>query len=322
MELSWRSMQQALVWSLVIIIIPMVAFPARFGTDLTMMSMANFLFEMVFYGVVLYFFNRRSNLFQLIKGAGICFIYRTIVGACVGLLVSLLYSMDLTISLTLGVSGYLPAILLQAAAAPFIMRPLLKLSVRRRRPVKPVEPRMPTENDSGVTTIAISKSQPIGQQEDQRFGPDKVVDEFERHTSLQSGTVNNGFERAVRYIAEHGSVYLAAVVDYEGLLMAGFTRGSDAIAEDWAPFALLFHQNNKALTSRVAWNEPEQIDILMSDQRLIVAKTHNIYLMVVAERNSDDVLNIRFNQALDMIGKYVAERYSEKLFVKAEKQYV
>jgi hypothetical protein len=115
---------------------------------------------------------------------------------------------------------------------------------------------------------------------------------------------------------------LAAAVDSEGLLLSGFTRGSEASAEDWAPFALLFLQNSKSLTDRVAWNEPEKIDILMSDQRLIIAKTSDIYLMVVAERAGDEVLNIRFNQALDMVGKYIAERYSEKLFVKAEKQYV
>jgi hypothetical protein len=44
--------------------------------------------------------------------------------------------------------------------------------------------------------------------------------------------------------------------------------------------------------------------------------------MVVSERATDDVLNIRINQGLEMIRRYVAERYSEKLIGNSEKAYV
>ena len=54
----------------------------------------------------------------------------------------------------------------------------------------------------------------------------------------------------------------------------------------------------------------------------MVAREESFSLMVIAERQIDDFLNIRINQALEIIGKYVAERYSRKLFVNVERTYV
>jgi len=43
---------------------------------------------------------------------------------------------------------------------------------------------------------------------------------------------------------------------------------------------------------------------------------------VISERQSDDVLGIRINQALEMIRKFVDERYSDKLNLNAESIHV
>jgi predicted regulator of Ras-like GTPase activity (Roadblock/LC7/MglB family) len=128
----------------------------------------------------------------------------------------------------------------------------------------------------------------------------------------------NGFERAVRYIGEHGSVDLAAVVDDEGLVMANFVRGQFD-AERWAPLSLVFLQNNEQVLRKGQLETPEKLDIILKEKRVIVARDGSFSLMVISERQSDDVLSIRINQGLEMISRYVAERYGDRLHKNLER---
>ncbi|MDH4157422.1 MAG: hypothetical protein OEW00_09135, partial [candidate division Zixibacteria bacterium] len=100
-----------------------------------------------------------------------------------------------------------------------------------------------------------------------------------------------------------------------------FTRGG-TVAEDLAPLALVFAQQNRDVLDRARLGAPEKIDVSVRDKRVVIASEERVSLMVVAERQADDVLNIRINQALEIIRKYMAERYSQKLFADAERSYV
>lgn len=330
MEFSHKNTQKILLWSLAAALLPMLVFPSRFGTELSSTSLNSILFELVYYGTVLFFLNRSTSLAHLIQGAGVCFVYRLVIGAVFGIASSLFYSMSFSVSMSLGLSSYLPGVIFHAAVTPFILMPILRdQSVPARKPVSSnPEPKVKASTDSnissGTTTIAFSKNMDNSAPRSKAVSPRSASESravsggFSSNESISTGNLS-GFEKAIRYLAEHGAIQLAAVVDAEGLLLAGYSR-SAAVAEDWAPFALIFYNNNRIVTERVNWPKLEKIDLLLSDQRVLVGKTEQSYLMAVAERNNDEVLNIRFNQALEMIEKYVAERYSEKLFAKPEKE--
>ena len=138
----------------------------------------------------------------------------------------------------------------------------------------------------------------------------------------QSAKTNeNGFQNAINYIGENGSVYMAALVDFEGLLLAGFKRGNYE-PEDIAPFALPLASRNADTYKRLNLTIPEKTDLMFEDKRMIIASEQHYTLIVISERTMDDVLNIRINQGLEMIRMYTAERYSEKLIGNAERIYV
>ena len=69
-------------------------------------------------------------------------------------------------------------------------------------------------------------------------------------------------------------------------------------------------------------NGLEKVDLMLKEKRLIVARPEGCYLMVVAERHDDDLLNIRINQALEMIGRFATERYGSKMNPNAERIHV
>jgi hypothetical protein len=67
---------------------------------------------------------------------------------------------------------------------------------------------------------------------------------------------------------------------------------------------------------------PQKIEYIFKEDKIIIAGEKSYCLFVVSERTADDIINIRINQGLEMIKKYVAERYSEKLIGNAESIYV
>jgi len=324
MEMNGRIARQILLFSLLVLIIPMILFPERLGTTLAKASLVYVLFELVYYGIVSFILNRHASLVQLAQAAGLCIVYRFALGAFLGVFIVIAYPMDLSVALTLSMSSYLPAILLQIAATPFILQPAVSSSLfeqRRPRHVVMDGPQTPPRTSTATASDARARRQ-------ESYSPDRTSSRLRQDSTGKQTTVAapafsdaNGFERATRYIGEDASVELAAVVDPEGLLLSHFVRG-DIDPESWAPFAVVLEHSNSAILKRFGFTSPDKVELIFREKKVAIASEEMFSLLIVSERTLDEVLHIRINQALDIIRKYVAERYSEKLVGNAEKQYV
>ena len=160
MNTNGRTSLRVLLLSLAGMLLPLIAFPARLGLELARPSLVNLLYEMVFYGLVVFLFYRRDTLLQLISGAAICLVYRLAIGSIFGLIISALYSMDLGISLSLGLSRYLPATLFHMAIAPFVLKPVIGQLLPNTQDATRSVPMRPEQNqptDSGLSYVAVSK---------------------------------------------------------------------------------------------------------------------------------------------------------------------
>ncbi|MCK4461892.1 MAG: hypothetical protein KAW46_08795, partial [candidate division Zixibacteria bacterium] len=76
MEISSRIARQSALYSLVLLIVPLVMFPEQFGASVLKPSLINIMYELVFYGLVIWMLCRRATLMQLVQAAGVCFVYR------------------------------------------------------------------------------------------------------------------------------------------------------------------------------------------------------------------------------------------------------
>ncbi|MBD3404084.1 hypothetical protein GF420_14425 [candidate division GN15 bacterium] len=329
MELTGRIARRIALLAVTALILPLAVFPEQFGMQLGRAALVYLFYEVVYYGFVAYLFHRRGSLIQLAQVAGMCLVFRLALGAVFGLIIAAMYGMHLSVSLALGLSSYLPVVVFHVAVTPFILKPIvdqiIKVSTRRRFVITPLtddepeagppsagQPQVPVSNDnraSGTETPMYESHRP------EATGP-------QRSTSAPAISADtNGFERAVRYIGEHGSVYLAAIIDSEGLLMANFYRG-EYEPDDWAPLALLFYESNQRVLARNGLTNPDRVDLRLDDRRVVTARQNEYSLMVVADRQSDDVLNIRISQGLEIIAKYVTERYASMQDGNAERTYV
>lgn len=337
MELTSRISRQVALLSMVLVIVPVIVFPERFGTDLARASLITVLYEIVFYGLVLWLFYRRTNLIQLVQAGAVCLVYRLALGALFGLLIAAMYSMDIRVSIALGMSGYVPVVLFHVIAAPLVLRSALSGLLQGRQPSRPVveaqappTPSAPPARWEDTRSEGLAEQAP-GQKQMTEMSPPaqpEATPEWrdsmaERDNTRETGHHGelSGFERAARYIGEDGAVMMAGVVDREGLLLGGFSRGN-LIAEDWAPYCWLFRQHNQAVLSRAGLDEPERLNLLLPDKKIIVAFDRQFALMVVAERQMSDTLSIRVNQALEMVRGYLVQRYNPELFENVETSHV
>jgi hypothetical protein len=328
MQISSRvSLQTALI-TCVLLIVPVAVFPSRLGTELVRAAWSVILLEVLYYVVSSFVLFREEQMFRRLQVAGICLVYRLSVGAVFGLVVTASYGMSLTVGLRLGMISYLPAVILHVLAAPYALRGVLASPTARRNASRRavVRPPQTKEAPSGMTSIAISKEKGIvsestaGAPYAEQVAARPISARLESQTSSQN-VEPNGFDRAVRYVGEHGSVFLVAIVDNEGLLLANFRRGNYQ-AEDWAPLALVFLDVNTGVLIKNRLTAPEKIDLVLKDKRVVIARDTMFSLLVLSERVADETLNIRINQAMDMIRRYAAERYGRKSETNAEKIHV
>lgn len=328
MDFTGRIARRLVFFAVAALVVPVAVFPEQLGMQLARFTMASLFYELVYYAFVSYLFQREGSLLQLAQAAGLCLVFRLTLGSLFGLIIAALYGMQISVSLALGLSSYLPAVLLQAGATPFILKPVIerftRATARRRVVITPLtSEQSPTYDHKAAVPTADDYAAPSYESSASRESYQNADAGAERMTSNPAPLTSdsNGFERAVRYIGEHGSVHLAAVVDHEGLLMASFRRG-EIEPEDWAPLALLFYESNRRVLARNGLSDPDRVDLRLTDKRVVTARQNSYSLMVVADRHSDDVLNIRISQGLDIISKYLTERRASMQDGNAERIHV
>ena len=283
-------------------------------------------YELIFYGAVVALFDRGATLRGLLPVAAICFVYRMALGAVFSFTIAAIYSMNVGISLRLGLFEYMPVILTYIVVTPFILKPVLKqFRLRKENELVPKQPFVTDGqiSEDRMSTAELQTHSPSVPQSNEFQKPDVYTEpEIQMDTQPEMPLSSiNGFERATRYIGEDASVQLVAVIDDEGLMLGHFYRG-DVDLDDWAPFPFLLRNANKDVFARAVSGDPEKIRVDLADMRITVAFEESFNLLVVSERQAEEFINIRINQGLEIIRKYITERYSRNMFDKPERTYV
>ena len=318
MAVTKKEFGQFFIFSCLLLIGALLMFPSKMGMNLGSGIIVYAIIEIAYYVIIFTLMKAADSWLNLFRNAGLTFVFRISLGTLFAICISIMYSMNLSVALTLGISRYLPAVLLQIIFAPFALRPLVadsSLPVRRTSP-RPVSAKAPT----GREKPDFSKSA-INEAKYTQPTPKAALGTADRQ-DLHVGYDTNGFERAVKYLGEHHAVLLAVVVDQEGLAMAAYKRG-EVEPEDYAPLSLLIKESNEKLLNK--WEgevSPDRIDIVFGDRKLSLSRAMDFYLLVMSNQEVDDLLSIRVTQAVDIIRRYVSERYGELMPSRPEEQYV
>ena len=314
--------QQILLYSLLVLIVPMILYP-QLKANTVNASVLYVILEIGYYFGITYFLNRKAKFINVIQSAGICLLFRVSLGAVLGLLLSGLYVIHIKTALIIGVAKFFPAVVLHIALSPFILKPILKQilvvpRVVQRHAPKPGS-RQPLVSPTQSSIVFNSNTTVFPAKEQRSAQPKSGKPGYESTPQAQKDDMN-GFDMATRYIAEDNSVQLVVIVDSEGLPLSNFARGTIDV-EDWAPMALLLHEQNSQVLNRWGLVSPERISLTIDENRIIISREESFSLMVISKRQPNDILDIRISKGLNIIKKYVDERYSGSLIVNTESVY-
>jgi predicted regulator of Ras-like GTPase activity (Roadblock/LC7/MglB family) len=115
------------------------------------------------------------------------------------------------------------------------------------------------------------------------------------------------FQMAVDYLIEYAGVRGVAIADPEGLVIAH--GGNDFDAELHCALAQQITASLNAILPKLIAPEVEHLIIKTPQDWLTVARSATFLLIVVAERNADELLNIRIGRALEMISSHLKGKY-------------
>ena len=121
------------------------------------------------------------------------------------------------------------------------------------------------------------------------------------------------FQAAVDYLSGYSGVIGAVVADGEGLEVACSPRAM----KDGELFAAsgieIFNIIDKSVF-RIMEPGCGYISIKTGSRWLTIAAALNLFLVVLADRKADDLLNVRIQRALDMITTNLKEKYPAEVY--------
>ena len=117
------------------------------------------------------------------------------------------------------------------------------------------------------------------------------------------------FQSAVGYLAEYSGVRGVVISDREGLVLVGGGAAGPEL-ERYAAYAVEIINAVRSPFHKFLEPEIERLVIKTSHDWLTIAVSSPLMLVVVADRQADDLLHIRITRSLEMISSYVKEKYS------------
>jgi predicted regulator of Ras-like GTPase activity (Roadblock/LC7/MglB family) len=120
-------------------------------------------------------------------------------------------------------------------------------------------------------------------------------------------------QEAVDYLAEYSGVIGTVIADREGLTVAC----SPPALRHEDIYAALGPEIFKEANSRIArLIDPgcRYVSIKTADRWLTVAGTLDFYLVVLADKKADDLLNVRIQRTLEMIANHIKEKYPAEVY--------
>ena len=120
-------------------------------------------------------------------------------------------------------------------------------------------------------------------------------------------------QAAVNYVAEYSGVMGAVIADREGLVIVCSPPALEN-GELYAALGLDIIGNADSSIGRLIDPGCRYVSVKTRDRWLTVAATLNFFLVVLADKKSDDLLNVRIQRTLDMIANHVKDKYPAEVY--------
>ena len=279
-----REQRLLIVLGFFLAVVPLAFFPHDLGVKINTTPFVVFPFEILWYFVVYVMLFSGLPLLAPFLYSLVTLGLRLLMGTVFGMLLYIMFPFETISLMKVGILTYFPALLIQAALLPFVVKISMGNTIEtywkeRRRPKKVFLPSFqPSEEEKEKATEKPEKIQ---------------VD----------------LEAALDYVVEYSGVEGIILLDQEGMVI------SKRINADWddekiAPVALLLREINSKELGKIDTSPIERMELLSQKLWVSLNNIGDFTLVSLAHRSTDELLNIRILKAVEMIRKYLDEKYT------------
>ena len=294
-----KEMGIVILFSLIIVLVPLIVYglsPEKFFFSiLTGRVYALFLFEFMWYSILLLIMLRLASAFIVFVEVLACMVYRLCLGVAFGLLIMVGGGVGLQMALDKGIWAYTPVVLIHIISTPFVLKGFFNQMVlwdmRKKKILRQI-----SEQDIPVAKPPESR--------------DAAVEPLSEAREMD-------WTSPLRYVKEYSGVEGVFLVDNEGLIVARAT-GKQIDDERLAPFMLGLEEANNQALRKLNEKKLNRVELYTSSRWINLTRIFNLILVTVANRYTDDLLNVRIIQAAEMIRKYMRKRYTQEVLTEAE----
>lgn len=124
---------------------------------------------------------------------------------------------------------------------------------------------------------------------------------------------NCRLQTAVDYLAEYSGVNGAVVADHEGLIVAcsppSVFKGEFYAALGPEIFKVIDNNIDKLIDPGCRF-----MSLKTEEKWLTIASILNFFLIVLADKKADDLLNVRIQRTLEMVANHINEKYPAEVY--------
>ena len=309
-----KEVRQLILLGFFLAIVPLVFFPKNFGVRVEFNPFFIFLFELVWYFLALSFLFPSLPSALLVLYSFSTFLFRLTLGLVFGFFLFVMFPIEIGKAFSLGVLNYFPAFIFQVFLLPFIVRHSLGDTLKSFRREKRQKPSF--VGQIGEVSYKESKKTLA-----EKVGKEKPIRSLDAYAKGKEISLEVSIEDAIHYLKEYPGVFGVILVDSDGLVVAKSL--SQSLDEDeLAPFGVTFREVNTQLLKRLNEEKIERIQILSDKLWINLTSIGKFCLLTLADRHTDELLNIRISKAQENIKKYLEQRYGQKILLPEEEKYV
>jgi hypothetical protein len=319
MELNVREIRHTILLFLIVAIVPLIFFPSDLGLRFGIPLLVYILAELIFYGSVVFIFLNSPPIRNVVIAAALSVGIRLLVGTVFAVLLFLMKGLSPGDAFVSGLWMYKPALLLHTLTTPFVLMSIFRIMFENEKEA------------AGKITITpyrdslkeIKPASDLGEIKHDAAGrPSAPRIVIGQPTVEQSETIPKGFDAATKHVCELSAVKFAVLIDADGLPVA-FSGDEPASRDIWSSIGRLITEQVQSSLQRTSNVILQAFDLSLDTFRIHATEVCGMWLLVCADRNSEELEKVRMNQAADMIKRTYEQKYidaSEKKIL--EESYV
>jgi hypothetical protein len=300
MQVQAREIRHSVLLFFIIAILPMIFFPSDLGLKFDTSVILYISAELLYFGLVVSLFLDDRRPKAIISASILCLVFRLSAGIAFAVLLFMMSGVKPGAALGAGLWSYKPAILLQTLTAPFILLSFLRshFDAGRLKSVGKftIVPLSATEDES------TARQEPI-----HRLAAQQTI--IGRPVQPEFADAHAGdFGDAVQYVFDLSVVKFCVLFNAEGLPVA-YAGAEPALRDIWAPIGCLLSEQIQSSLAKAGDLVLERFHLTLDANRMHVSSVCDMWLLVGADRNSEELEKVRIGQAVEMIRRIYHQKY-------------